>query len=90
MVSDSANIRLTFEDVWLGNVMHNLRGNPHNISVLNPTNSHTITHLIFVFVWLPFFPAPARPELSDQISDSLVDGVIHERMTVFDDHLGLL
>ncbi len=89
IVSNSANIRLTLENVWFGNVKHKLWGNPHNISVMHPTKLHTITHLKFVFVRLPLRPAPTRPELFDQIIDSLMDGVIHEHMTMFDDHLSL-
>jgi hypothetical protein len=90
IVSNSTNIRLTFEDVWFGNVKHKFRGDPHNISVMHPTKLHTLTHLNFVFVLLPLFPALTRLELFDLIFDSLMDGVIHERMTMFDNHLGLL
>ena len=84
IVSDSANLRLTFRNVCLGYVKHNLWGNPHNVSVLKITNLHTISHPVFVFVRLPLRPAPARPQLFDQILDSLVDGVIHKCMTKFD------
>ena len=75
---------------WFGNVKHKFRGDPHHISVMHPTKSHTITHLKFVFVLLPLLSAPTRLELFDQIFDSLMDGIIHERMTMFDNHLGLL
>jgi hypothetical protein len=89
IVSNSANMRLTFENVCLGYVKHNLWGNLHNVSVLNPTNSHTILHPKFVFVWLPLRPALARLQLFDKILDPLVDGVIHECMTKLDVPKGL-
>ena len=83
------NIRLTPEDVWFGNEKHKFWGDPHNISVMHPTNLHTISHLEFVLVHLPLLPAPTQLQLFEQIFDSLMDGVIHKRMTMFDNHLGV-
>ncbi len=60
-------IRLTLEDVWFGNEKHKFRGDPHSISVMHPTNSHTISHLICARS-----PAPASRR-SSQASHSSSD-----------------
>jgi hypothetical protein len=71
---------MTPEDVWFGNKKHKFRSDPHNISVMHPTNLHTISHLKFVLVNLPLLPAPTQLQLIEQIFDLLMNSIIHKRM----------
>jgi hypothetical protein len=83
IISDFVNTWLSFENVCLHHVKHNLRGNPHNVSALFIMNSHTISHPKFVFIRVPLRPAIYPLQVLDQILDPLVNCIINECITIF-------